>query len=205
LANPPQQVETTPAPTIVVSSLPKLKISLTTGKREDRTLIFDNSRGDSKLRDFLMTGLEYYLDPQGVATQHAKIVQRNVLPGPLNFSRFDIGKGMTKRFDLNGDVRSAFAIHMHDVPDNQGRAFDDTRHYICLRILFTQDDTAETFVHYIVMSPYGDLFQMTEHPENEGSGPAQQPGDEGWPYSIVRVIKQDAREFYGMEYREYQP
>lgn len=202
LANPPKQVEVKSAPTIVVSSLPKLKISLTSGKREDRTLNFDNSKGDSKLRDFVITGLEYYLDMQGVANQHANIVQRNVLPGPLNFKRFDIDKGMTKQFNLNEEVRSAVAIHMHDVPDNEGRPFDDMRHYICLQILFTQDDTAETFVHYEVMSPYGDLFQLAEHPENAGSGPA---GEEGWPYSIVRVIKENARRYYGAEYREYQP
>jgi hypothetical protein len=204
LANPPKQDESKPTSTVVVSAFPKLKISLTSGKRDERTLILDNTKGNSKLEAFIITGLEYYLDMRGVAVGQARIEQRNPLPGPLNFDQFDIEKGATKRFNLN-QGQSGIAIHMHDPQNETLRTFDDMRRYICLRILFTQSDTAETWVHYLVMSPYGDLFLMAEQPEHSGSGPSQKAGDEGWPYSIVRVVKQDARDFYGTEYREYQP
>ena len=204
LANPPKQAEAKPASTIVVSPLPKLKISLSSGKRTDRTLTLDNSKDESALRNFIINGLGYYLDMRGVANSQAKIEDRYVIPGPLNFKPFDVKAGEIKRIDLN-EGRYGIGIHMHDVTDGGGRAFDDMRHYICLRLLFTKDDTAETFVHYVVLSPYGDLFLVAEQPENSGGGVPQKPGEEGWPYSIVRVIKENAREFYGMQYREYQP
>lgn len=203
LANPPKQNESKPASTVVVSSEPKLKITLTSGTPDNRMLILDNTKGASKLQTFIITGLEYYLDMNGVAMGQAIIQQRGSLPGPLNFDPFDIEKGATKRFNLN-EGQSAIAIHMHDPKDGAFRAMDSVRRYICLRIVFTQTDTAETFVHYQVMSPYGDLFLMAEQPEHSGSGPPQKAGDEGWPYSIVRVIKEDARRYYGTEYREYQ-
>ena len=101
-----------PAP-IIVCGLPKLKISLTYGKREDRTLILDNSKGGSKLRDFVINGLEYQLHMRGVMNGQARIEQRNPLPGPLNFKPFDIEKGATKPCNLN-QGQSAIAIHMHE-------------------------------------------------------------------------------------------
>src|SRR6266852_570826 len=186
LTNPPKEPgpKTPPSSAIIVSGLPKLKISLTSGKRDDRTLILDNTKGDSQLGNFLINGLECYLDMKGVVNASAKIDQCNSLPGPLNFKPFDIEKGATKRFNLN-EGQSAIAIHMHDPKDEALRSFDDMRRYICLRIIFTQSATAETFVHYLVMSPYGDLFLLAEQPEHSGSGPPLKPGGEGWPYSIV--------------------
>ena len=70
--------------------------------------------------------------------------------------------------------------------------------------MFTKEDTGETFVHYIVVSPYTTSLDLAEHPEATGGG-AQQPNAEGFPYSVPTTIKADARAFYGTEYREYKP
>jgi hypothetical protein len=210
IANPPQSPDQTKqakqtVTTITVSPVPKLKISLSYGKKDERTLTLDNRNGDSDLTDFEVNGLGYYLDKKGVANEQARVESHYVLPGPLNFKPFAVAKGKTKRIDLSS-ARYGIAIRMYR-PENEAlRSFDDMWHYICLRLKFTQEATGEKWVHYVVMSPSGDLYLLAEQPEHTGSkGQMEQGGQKGWPYTISSAIKADARAYYGTEFREYEP
>jgi hypothetical protein len=197
------KVTTAPAP-VIVSEMPKLKLSLTEGKQYDRTLILDNSKGSADLSNFEIVGLGYYLNRRNAVDGIATIQDKYELPSPLNFAPFTVKAGEVKKIDLSGG-RYGIAIHMHDVSDNQGRSFDALWHFICLQIKFINNANSETFIHYQVMSPYGDLWQIVEHPEYQSSGGLLPHNNKNFALSVIRVIKEDARQYYGTEYREYQP
>ena len=201
----PPKVEAQQSPPIIAtSSWPRLKVSVTDGQGIDRTLILDNRAGDSDVTNFQIDGLVYYLDAQGAANRHAKIANRCVIPGPLNFKPFSIKAHDIKRIDLSKE-RYAIGILACDGADNILPVFDSIRHFVCVHLVFTLDSTGERFVHYEVISRYGDLFQLVEHPEHSAGGVIGRPDEEGWPYSIIHIVKENAREYYGMEHREYQP
>ncbi len=165
----------------------------------DKVLVIDNSKGASALQDFQVTAIEYHLDPTAFVNNHATIANRNQIGGDLDFTHFDVKARETKRINLN-EGRYGFTLRMHQVPGME--EFDSQIHYFCLRFKFTKQDTGETFVHYLVISPYTNSFDFAEHPE---SAAGSTTGSEGFPFSIVRIIKADARTVYGTEYREYQP
>jgi hypothetical protein len=100
-----------------------------------------------------------------------------------------------KRIDPNENNRYAFLIQSARTP------FDGMFHLICLRVLFTNDDTGERFVHYIVFAPYKGGIDSTLHPEDASVSSAVGTGSRS--YQVTRSIKQDARILYGNEYREY--
>jgi hypothetical protein len=194
MANPPKQTE----PTTVVSTIPKLTFSVT----NDKILTLDNSRG-SELHDFQITALEYYMDPAAFSRDHAIIAQRNQIGGDLDFTHFDLKRGEIKHINFN-EGRYRFLLKMNQVQNPMlGIEFESQLRYICLRFKFLNQGTGETFIHYLVMSPFVNGFDLVGHPE--GAGGSKRPGEEGFPYSIARVIKENARLFYGTEYHEYQP
>jgi hypothetical protein len=179
-----------------LTTVPNLQIAL----NEKEILILDNTKGSSDLRDFRVTAVEYYLDLQSIVHQQVKIISRNPIGGDLDFEHFDVKAGEVKEIDLNqgryGDIR----VYLRKQPE----IADVQVHYLCLRLVFTSEDTGETFVHYVVVSPYNDGLAWGERPDRVGAGQAE-GNSEGFPYNIPRTIKADARSFYGTEFREYKP
>jgi hypothetical protein len=178
---------------------PKMQISLTRGK----TLVLDNHKGDAALLDFQINAREYRLNAQGIANDHAQIDDGETIGGDLDFEHFDVKAGEIKRVDLT-EGRYGYVLRMRRADDGL-HSFDSLIYYLCLRVTFTNENSGERFVHYVVLSPYAHGFDLAEHPEAAGGASPSPPGTEGYPFSIARVIKADARFYYGTELREYQP
>jgi hypothetical protein len=180
-----------------MASEPRLQFSVL----KDKTIVLDNSKGDT-LTDFQISAMEYWLDMRAFGGDHAVIATRNPGGGDITFEHFDVRGGEVKRIGQADNIRYAFIIQRNRL-DPSRAVFDSLIHYICLRIAFTREESGERYVHYLVISPYENGFDFTEHPEAaESSGP-QPPGRLGFIYSISQTIKADARSYYGTEDREY--
>jgi hypothetical protein len=177
----------------------------TASSSQASTITIDNSKGESGLGDFQINALEYMLDMNSFARGRAVIALRNAIGGDVDFKHFDVGAGKVERISQS-NPRYWFVLRLHRLPDGDPDvAFDSQIHYLCLRFVFTKQDTGEKFVHYIVISPYVNGFDLAQHPERAAGSEKPGSGNEGFPFSIARTIKQDARAFYGTEYHEYQP
>jgi hypothetical protein len=201
LKNPPTSVVVTSREPTVIPMEPRLQFS----EIKNKFLIIDNKEGDTDALDFKINGIHYCLDPNAFVNSHAKIASRNVVGGDLDFQHFDVSKGTVKRIDLKRDsygfiLRGFPCLTINNKPDDE---FDSEIHYFLLRITFVQKNTHETFVHYMVVSPYMNKLDLV-HPEIAASS-QQGGGGEGFPYSIARVLKEDARIYFGTEYHEYEP
>jgi len=202
LKNPPTSVVVTSSEPTVIPTGPKLQFSET----EKQMLIIDNKEGDTDALDFKINGIHYCLEPNAFVNAHAKIASRNIVGGDLNFQHFDVNKGTVKRIDLSKD-RYGFILQHFPCLTINGNAvedFDSEVHYFLLRITFVQKNTQETFAHYMVVSPYTNELDLAQHPER-GASSQKGEGGEGFPYSITRVLKEDARVYFGTEHHEYQP
>ena len=173
-------------------AIPKVQFSMDYNKK----ITIDNSKGN-RLSDFKVNALDYFLDPKGFPSQEVKILKRESIGGDINFEHFDVAAREVKTIDPRTNIRYAFIIQEAKTP------FDDMFHFICLRILFTNEDTGERFVHYIVFAPYVGGIDSAEHPEDTAG--ESTPGTKGYSFHITQNIKEDARIYYGNEYREYHP
>lgn len=178
----------------------KLQFSI----NQDRTLILDNSLGKSELVDFHINALEVWLDDVAFDKGDAKIKDSTQIGNDLNDTPFMLKAGEIKDISL---LTPEYAIlEYNSQPTNQLQPLART-HYYCLRFLFLNAATGETFVHYMVISAYrgplGLLLAVGEHPETETHD--DKNAATGFPFNIARAIKEHARNHWGTEYREYQP
>jgi hypothetical protein len=192
---PARKVETK-----VVYPEPRLKISVT----KEKVLVLDNRQGEADLLDFEIQAIHYCLDGTAFANEHAVIARRDVVGGDLDFKHFDVKEGGEKRIDMSKEPRYALVLAQKCIALPQAEAFDSDVSYDLLRISFTAYDTGQRWVHYSVVSPYVDKFDLAQHPESAYSS-KEGAGGEGFPYSINTVLKENARTYYGTEIREYQP
>ncbi len=203
LTSPPKQIDTLrPAvlPPIVIAGEPKLQFSV----KHDRTIVLNNSKG-SDLEDFRINALDYHLDGRAFINDHAVVQAKTIIGGDIDFKHFDVRAGEIKHVSPTENIRYGFLLNMNKPTQDALQNIDNMTHYICLRFVFNKKDTGETWVHYVVLSPYGDPDKFDYIGEPESASGQMGAGGEGFPSSIARNIKADARNFYGTEYREYQP